>query len=123
MVDLSTYRARIGLFQHSGKVKQQDGHQLCLGKWMIAFAVLTFLLHIGGIEKNPGPRNFNMEREIRQMKNDILGELRKIHDDLGTVKEKCNNLEKTCGLLEQRQCEMATFMKTQKLTFCGWRET
>ena len=78
---------------------------------MIAFAVLTFLLHIGGIEKNPGPRKFSMEKEIRQMKNDILDELRKIHDDLGTVKEKCNNLEKTCGILEQRQCEMAMFMK------------
>ena len=64
MVDLQTYRARIGLFNlrspcgTTRKVKKPSQDQLAIG-----LALIITLLIIGGIEPNPGPMPGSMCEE------------------------------------------------------------
>ena len=109
-IDLSLYRARIGCFSQRKRARSLPMSVLRFGRCLIAFAVLTVLLHIGGIEPNPGPDKIDMD-EIRKMNSDIMSELRNIRGDLRSVSEKCDSLEMVCKKLEEKQAEMAAGMK------------
>ena len=109
-IELSLYRARIGCYTQPKRIRAAPVPTLRFGRCLLAFAVLTVLLYIGGIEVNPGPYEINMD-EIRKMNKEIMDELKNIRGEVRSVSAKCDNLETVCKHLEEKQSEMAVSMK------------
>lgn len=109
-VELSLYRARIGCYTQPRRVRLAPVPMMRFGRCLLVFAVLTVLLHIGGIEANPGPEELLMD-EIRKMKKEIMEELNNIRGDVRSISAKCDNLETVCKHLEEKQIQMADSMR------------
>ena len=111
-VELEVFRSRIGLFAGG---KRQVSSECCRGLHftgaMLAFAVITVLLHIGGIELNPGPDSHSHSIDEVSSKIDLLihvtseirSELRSVKDDLGNMKSTCERLNEVCNDLRKSQ--------------------
>jgi len=109
-VGLEIYRCRIGLFAGGKRrVSSECYHGLHFTRAMLAFAVVTVLLHIGGIESNPGPDSqFRDEVSSKidiliQVSNEIRSELRSVKEDIGNVKTTCDRLNEMCNDLRKSQ--------------------
>ena len=130
-ITIEAYRSRIGLFA-GGKLrsKVQSVTGLHFSKTMLAFAVLTVLLHIGGIESNPGPAtNDDIMKEMKGMYDSFMKEFKEVRVDIQSVKmeidkvksvcemlkETCNDLKKSTDDISKKVCEMDQRMNEMEM--------
>ena len=116
-VSVEAYRSRIGLFA-GGKLRErvQYVNGLHFSKCMLVFAVLTILLHIGGIEPNPGPyttdelmaRMNGMCDTLMKEIGEIKVEIRSVRTDVDKVKNVCEILKESCNDLKKSTSEIGT---------------
>ena len=109
-IETELYRSRIGLFA-GGKLHLRAScvRGLHFTKGLLVFAVITVLLHIGGVESNPGPnRDDEIFDRIERMSDRLMNEMKDVKSDLRSLKQEvelmkgmCDKLNETCQELRR----------------------
>ena len=130
-ITAEAYRSRTGLCA-SGKLrsKVQSASSLHFSMTMLAFAVLTLPLHIGGIKLNPGPvTNDDIMTEMNGMFDAFMKEFREVRADIQSVKaevdkvksarkmlkEACDDLKISTDDISEDVCEMEERMNVKEM--------